>query len=79
MDRRETIAQLLNAFGVTSDRPLGPGQESNVFAIDDRRVLRLYRHPFDQRHLAQLANFYARLDRRDAPFMVPAPDGQSRG
>lgn len=71
MDRRETVAQLLNAFGVTSDRPLGSGQESDVFAIDDRRVLRLYRHPPDQRQLARLANFYALLDRRDAPFMVP--------
>jgi aminoglycoside phosphotransferase (APT) family kinase protein len=71
MDRPETVAQLLNAFGVTSDRPLGSGQESDVFAIDDRRVLRLYRHPSDQRHLAQLANFYTQLDRRDAPFLVP--------
>jgi aminoglycoside phosphotransferase (APT) family kinase protein len=71
MDRRATVAQLLNAFGVTCERPLGSGQESDVFAIDDRRVLRLYRHPSDQRQLAQLANFYARLDRREAPFMVP--------
>jgi aminoglycoside phosphotransferase (APT) family kinase protein len=71
MDRPESVAQLLNAFGVTSDRPLGSGQESDVFAVDDRRVLRLYRGPFDQRHPARLANFYARLDRRDAPFMVP--------
>jgi aminoglycoside phosphotransferase (APT) family kinase protein len=71
MDRVETVAQLLNAFGVTSDRPLGSGQESDVFAIDDRRVLRLYRHPYDQQHLAQLANFYTRLDRRDAPSAVP--------
>jgi hypothetical protein len=71
MDRRETVAQLLNAFGVTFDKPLGAGQESDVFAIDDRRVLRLYRRPCDERHLARLATFYARLDRRDAPFMVP--------
>jgi aminoglycoside phosphotransferase (APT) family kinase protein len=71
MDKPETVARLLNAFGVTSDRPLGSGQESDVFAIDDRRVLRLYRRPPDQQHLAQLANFYTRLDRRDAPFMVP--------
>jgi hypothetical protein len=70
MDRPETVAQLLNAFGVTSDRPLGAGQESDVFAINDRRVLRLYRHPCDERHLARLATFYAGLD-RDAPFMVP--------
>jgi hypothetical protein len=27
-DRPETVAQLLNAFGVTSDKPLGAGQES---------------------------------------------------
>jgi aminoglycoside phosphotransferase (APT) family kinase protein len=71
MDRPEIVAQLLNAFAVTSDKPLGSGQESDVFAIDDRRVLRLYRNPSDQQHLGQLANFYTRLDRRDAPFMVP--------
>jgi aminoglycoside phosphotransferase (APT) family kinase protein len=71
MNRPETVAQLLNAFGVTSDKPLGSGQESDVFAIDDRRVLRLYRRPLDERHLARLATFYARLDRSDAPFMVP--------
>jgi aminoglycoside phosphotransferase (APT) family kinase protein len=71
MDRPEAVAQLLNTFGVTSGKPLGSGQESDVFAIDDRRVLRLYRRAPDQRHLAQLAIFYARLDRRDAPFMVP--------
>jgi aminoglycoside phosphotransferase (APT) family kinase protein len=71
MDRPETVGQLLNAFSVASDKPLGSGQESDVFAIDDRRVLRLYRHPCDERHLARLATFYARLDRSDAPFMVP--------
>jgi aminoglycoside phosphotransferase (APT) family kinase protein len=54
MDRPETVAQLLNAFAVMSDRPLGSGQE-----------------PCDERHLARLATFYAGLDRRDAPFMVP--------
>jgi hypothetical protein len=52
MNRPETVAQLLNAFGVASDKPLGAGQESDVFAIDDRRVLRLYRRPCDERHLA---------------------------
>jgi aminoglycoside phosphotransferase (APT) family kinase protein len=71
MDRPESVGQLLNAFGVTSGRPLGSGQESDVFAIDDRRVLRLYRGPFDQRHLARLAKFYTQLDSRGAPFMVP--------
>jgi hypothetical protein len=43
MDRLKTVAQLPDAFGVTSDRPLGSGQESDVFAIVDWRVLRLYR------------------------------------
>jgi aminoglycoside phosphotransferase (APT) family kinase protein len=71
MDRPETVGQLLNAFGVASDKPLGSGQESDVFAIDDRRVLRVYRRPCDERHLARLATFYAQLDRCDAPFTVP--------
>jgi hypothetical protein len=71
MNRPESVGRLLNAFGVASDKPLGSGQESDVFAIDGRRVLRLYRRPCDERHLARLATFYARLDRCDAPFMVP--------
>jgi hypothetical protein len=61
MDRPETVTRLLKAFDATSDKPLGAGQESDVLAIDDRRVLRIYRGPCDERHLARLATFYARL------------------
>jgi aminoglycoside phosphotransferase (APT) family kinase protein len=71
MDRPESVTRLLNAFSVRFGGPLGSGQESDVFAIDDRRVLRLYRSPCDQRQLARLASFYALLDRREAPFVVP--------
>ena len=38
-------ARLLADFGTDRDRLLGGGGESEVFAIDDVRVLRLYRRP----------------------------------
>lgn len=71
LDRATAIAQLLRAFGATSEVPLGSGRDSDVFAIQDDHVLRLYRRSTDQRHLARLADFYARLDRSGAPFAVP--------
>jgi aminoglycoside phosphotransferase (APT) family kinase protein len=71
MDRPEAVAQLLRSFGATSETLLGSGRHSDVFAIHGRRVLRLYRSSPDQGQLAQLANFYARLDRNNVTFAVP--------
>jgi putative membrane protein len=56
-DRGE--AELLAAFGTSRDQLLGSGGESEVFAIDEQRVLRLYRRqhdPSDQtvEHVRQL-------------------------
>ncbi len=40
-------AELLASFGTSRDQLLGSGGESEVFAIDEQRVLRLYRRPHD--------------------------------
>ena len=40
-------AELLASFSTSRDQLLGSGGESEVFAIDDQRVLRLYRRPHD--------------------------------
>jgi putative membrane protein len=51
---------LLRAFGTSRDQLLGSGGESEVFAVDHERVLRLYRsrHEAPQRTGAQLQALY---------------------
>jgi len=51
---------LLRAFGTSRDQLLGSGGESEVFAVDHERVLRLYRsrHEAPQRTAAQLQALY---------------------
>jgi putative membrane protein len=51
---------LLRAFGTSRDQLLGSGGESEVFAVDHERVLRLYRsrHETPQRTAAQLQALY---------------------
>lgn len=53
-------AGLLRAFGTGRDQLLGSGGESEVFALDHDRVLRLYRsrHEAPQRTAAQLQELY---------------------
>jgi len=53
-------AELLAAFGTGRDQLLGSGGESEVFAIDHDRVLRLYRsrHEAPRRTAAQLQPLY---------------------
>ena len=52
---------LLADFGTSPDRLLGAGGESEVLALDDQRVLRLYRqrHEAPQQTLAQLRALYS--------------------
>ena len=59
-DDREGEARLLTAFGTGRDQLLGSGGESEVFAIDHDRVLRLYRsrHEAPQGTSAQLRTLY---------------------
>jgi putative membrane protein len=52
---------LLAAFGTSRVRLLGAGGESEVFAVDDQRVLRLYRQRHEAPHqvIGQLRALYA--------------------
>jgi len=45
--RTDEETELLATFGTSRDQLLGSGGESEVFAIDEQRVLRLYRRPYD--------------------------------
>jgi putative membrane protein len=59
-DDQSDGAGLLQAFGTSRDQLLGSGGESEAFALDHDRVLRLYRgrHEAPQRTAAQLRKLY---------------------
>jgi putative membrane protein len=60
IDDHEGEAQLLAAFGTGRDQLIGSGGESEVFALDQDRVLRIYRsrHEAPRRTAAQLRALY---------------------
>ena len=64
---------LLAEFGTGRDRLLGAGGESEVFALDDQRVLRLYRqrHEAPQQTVAQLRALYASWADSDVGIELP--------
>jgi putative membrane protein len=59
-DDHEGEAQLLAAYGTGRDQLIGSGGESEVFALDQDRVLRIYRsrHEAPRRTAAQLRALY---------------------
>jgi putative membrane protein len=59
-DEHQGDAELLESFGTGRDQLLGWGGESEVFALDHDRVLRLYRgrHEAPRRTAAQLKDLY---------------------
>jgi putative membrane protein len=66
-------AALLASFGTGRDRLLGAGGESEVFALDDSRVLRLYRqrHEAPRQTIAQLQSLYALWADADISLELP--------
>jgi putative membrane protein len=66
-------AELLAAFGTSRDQLLGSGGESEVFAIDHERVLRLYRsrHEAPRRTAAQLQILYQSWAGSDIGLELP--------
>jgi putative membrane protein len=66
-------AELLSIFGIGRDQLLGAGGESEVFAIDHERVLRLYRsrHEAPRRTAAQLHDLYQTWAGSDIGLELP--------
>jgi putative membrane protein len=66
-------AELLAAFGIGRDQLLGSGGESEVFAIDHDRVLRLYRdrHEAPRQTAAQLQALYQSWSDSDIGLELP--------
>jgi putative membrane protein len=72
-DDHQGEAELLAAFGTGRDHLLGAGGESEVFAIDHERVLRLYRsrHEAPRRTAAQLHALYQTWAGSDIGLELP--------
>src|SRR5215204_7082611 len=64
---------LLADFGTSRDRLLGAGGESEVFALDEERVLRLYRrrHEAPEPTISQLRALYGMWAQHDIGIEVP--------
>ena len=64
---------LLAEFGTSRDRLLGSGGESEVFALDEERVLRLYRsrHEAPEPTISQLRALYGSWAQADIGIEVP--------
>ncbi len=72
-DERLGEAEVLEAFGTSRGALLGAGGESEVFALDEHRVLRLYRgrHEAARETAAQLQNLYAGWTGVDVGLELP--------
>jgi putative membrane protein len=72
-DDHQGEAELLAAFGTSRDQLLGSGGESEVFAIDHERVLRLYRsrHEAPRRTAVQLQALYQSWAGREIGLELP--------
>jgi putative membrane protein len=64
---------ILAMFGIGRDQLLGSGGESEVFALDEQRVLRLYRQPHlaSDRTVDQLRGLFGTWERVDVGLEVP--------
>lgn len=62
---------MFGRFGVTDADLLGRGGESEVFALDAARVLRVYKPGTRHDYLDRRRAFYAMLSRRRLPFELP--------
>jgi putative membrane protein len=73
VDDHEGEEALLAAFGTSRDRLLGAGGESEVFALDEERVLRLYRsrHEAPDPTVTQLRALYGAWAATDIGIEVP--------
>ena len=72
-DDHEGEAAVLTVFRTSRDQLLGSGGESEVFAIDHERVLRLYRsrHEAPRRTATQLQALYQHWSRSDIGIELP--------
>jgi putative membrane protein len=62
---------MVQRFNVTPAGLLGRGGESEVYALDAGRVLRIYKAGAPEDYIARRTEFYAALQARQPPFELP--------
>ncbi|HLF88524.1 MAG TPA: aminoglycoside phosphotransferase family protein [Anaerolineales bacterium] len=62
---------LLQRYSLRSAHLIGKGMESQVYALDDMHVLKIYHRATPFTHLQTLQIFYHHLDARDLPYSLP--------
>jgi putative membrane protein len=62
---------MIDRFSVTTADLLGKGGESEVYALDDARVLRIYKAQAPVDYIARRQAFYQRLEQLRPPFELP--------
>ncbi len=65
------ISHILNHFGISSAALLGKGSESQVYALDRTRVVRIYPPGASLAYIRARQNFYTQLAAQQPPFMIP--------
>src|SRR5256885_10069747 len=62
---------ILQHFGIPSTAVLGKGSETQVYALDMTRVLRIYPPGASLAALQARQHFYTQLAARHPPFVIP--------
>lgn len=65
------INSLLHHFHLDTTSLLGKGGESEVYALDSSRVLRIYKAGMPEHYIQQRRAFYTFLDQQHPPFELP--------
>jgi aminoglycoside phosphotransferase (APT) family kinase protein len=65
------ISRVLHHFGILSTALLGKGSESQVYALDPTRVLRIYPPGASFAAIQARHGFYTQLAARQPPFVIP--------
>lgn len=62
---------LLHTYQITASEPLNRGMEAEVYALDERRVLKLYTNSTSRTDLQTLQHFYTALDGSGLTYALP--------
>ena len=67
------LARMLESFGLTPEAMLGHGGEARVYALDEQRVLRVYRAGTDPEEVDRRTALLSELvgSRERVPFSIP--------
>src|SRR5689334_9344365 len=69
--RSAMISRVLHHFGILSTALLGKGSESQVYALDPARVLRIVPPGASLAAILARHDFYTQLAARQPPFVIP--------